>query len=480
MIRKLKDGRGFMVLRRDEYRIRRRRIFKTEKQAQDYEEKIKSAKKRKGVPRERKKVLTVGEYFQQQIDKGQERVTERKAKIATVAKLTSILKAMPPWLVATPLPKLTTAGCKRYLKHLQRRPQYVRRQHGAHAVQPGTTLSPESAAGMFRTFRGHIKRAFQRHLCPTNPTRDIKIPRKKKSKRDPSREKDVLSVEELKRVLTRMAQTLSPKLYVLFSVLALTGMRGGEARSLRRGDMDLEHPNADTWKIHILRTEVEGVLDRPKTGRTRAVDVSSELRQILLPWLAQLPSQGNPWVFQAEGVLRKTSRRQTRLRATSETSPLASSTLRVAWKRVMKALAGSIPNDLNPHCFRHTYASVLLDRNEEIFYVSGQLGHKKIKETQQTYAKWIHPRSTGAQVALDRDLPLPAVPWEPTQTPLQWPTAGQPARRNRRDAQPGPPPSVPQLSVPCRLPEVPISQQGLPFEWSEPGHQAILRKVSSR
>lgn len=58
MIHILQDGRGCEVSVRDQYGIRRRRIFKTLKQAQAFETQIKSTQKRETLPTERRTGVT--------------------------------------------------------------------------------------------------------------------------------------------------------------------------------------------------------------------------------------------------------------------------------------------------------------------------------------------------------------------------------------------------------------------------------------
>ncbi len=53
-----------------------------------------------------------------------------------------------------------------------------------------------------------------------------------------------------------------------------------------------------------------------------------------------------------------------------------------------------------PHCFRHTFASLLLQRGESPAYdVQRQLGHASIQLTVDTYGRWL---PMGNKAAVDR------------------------------------------------------------------------------
>ena len=48
-----------------------------------------------------------------------------------------------------------------------------------------------------------------------------------------------------------------------------------------------------------------------------------------------------------------------------------------------------LPKHFTPHCLRHTYATLLLQRGEELLYVSRQLGHAQVSITADRYGKWL-------------------------------------------------------------------------------------------
>lgn len=476
-IKKLPNGNGYEACRRDRYGIRRRRIFKTEQQAQNYEAGIARKRKRKGIPPQRRPHLTVDTYFQKQIDAYRELRQERKAKMGTIENLVSLLNTMPKWLRDTPLPKLTTYKCKRYLQDLQRRPKRTRWSSGkAQSAGPHATLNPETCRRMFKTFRAQLQRAAMEKLLPANPARGLKLPPRPKSKVDEIDYQDTLRFDELKDLLRCMATSLPEQLYVLLSVMALTGMRGGEARTLKREDIEFEDMDQaipqTIRRLWIRRTENKGVIDRPKTGDPRAVDVSNALASILERWLPKIPTDPNTWLFEADRSIHRWGQRYERLGNGSDGIPLGHSTLLQAWYSVLADPQCQIRRKLKPHSLRHTYATLLLNKNEDLAYVSAQLGHTTIKETQETYAKWIHPQTNGARDRLAEELKVPDVPLEPVQTTLPWSPqpeqAGSDQKRSQRGAQrcPAPCKTAPRVTVPTTSSSV-VNQQSSLWDRSE-------------
>ena len=69
--------------------------------------------------------------------------------------------------------------------------------------------------------------------------------------------------------------------------------------------------------------------------------------------------------------------------------------VREVFKRVLKA--AKLPTHFSPHSARHTYATILLSEDcGRLVYVQQQLGHASIKETVDTYGKWLKADGRGA------------------------------------------------------------------------------------
>ncbi len=410
-VREVKNG--WEAYRRDEWNVRRRKLFPTEKQANAYDEKIKRTSVKKGARAQRSQVLTVGAFFTKEIKTLESLVKKGQGKQGTLSKLKSVTRTMPAWLACISLPKLSARQCRRYLEHLLKGPKY-RRSRGDQplAVVMGKR-DPSTAATTFRTFTGHLERAKGNGYCPNNPARGITIPKSQSPKR-----KQIKALGEvgLGMLLSTAFGILSEKRYVLLCLLAMTGMRVGEALALRRANIELRGGQGD--RIQVTETASAGTYNKPKSGDTRSVDVSTELKRILNQWLKRLPMDSSAWVFPADCKRHPATRDYNSLVGLSSSRPLSYQAISKAWKTVLKEDKFTIVDrTLSLHCLRHTFATLLINEGEDIGYVSKQLGHASIAETQQTYAQHIDPEPPQAQAELDRTLALPDIP-DPSQMVL--------------------------------------------------------------
>ena len=76
------------------------------------------------------------------------------------------------------------------------------------------------------------------------------------------------------------------------------------------------------------------------------------------------------------------------------------------WRKVQADLGITPPR--SPHNTRHTFATLMISRGENIAFVSKILGHSSIKVTVDTYFKWIPRANRIAVEALDFTGQLPA------------------------------------------------------------------------
>lgn len=175
-------------------------------------------------------------------------------------------------------------------------------------------------------------------------------------------------------------------------VLAYAGLRIGEMAGLQIADVG---PALQVQR-QILPT---GKVKLPKGNKARTVDVADALRETIEATLAS----------RREYELR-TGRRSPWLAVPdldpAEARPPLDSRVRRTMARVLKA--AGLPAHFTPHCLRHTYASLLLQRGESLLYVSRQLGHSSIKMTADVYGKWLPIHATNGGPNLLREQPLDA------------------------------------------------------------------------
>jgi integrase len=165
-------------------------------------------------------------------------------------------------------------------------------------------------------------------------------------------------------------------------------MREGEALGLHWEDIQLGQDANDPHRfLHVQRTydPVHHTFNTPKNGKSRRVDMSQELRAVLL----ELRNQR----FDA-AVLHGTTAIPPVVFCGPHSEPLSPTWLYKLHRRVC-VLAGLHGNRV--HDLRHSYATIqLYEHHAPIQYVSEQLGHASIKITVDTYG---HPRQ-GTSIAL--------------------------------------------------------------------------------
>jgi integrase len=250
-------------------------------------------------------------------------------------------------------------------------------------------LSPDSVRLIHATTRAMLNAALDDGIILSNPADKLgKVLRLGRSRVARQEQIKALDRDQLGRFLEATLDAV-PRLHPLFLTLARTGLRLGEGLALQWSDVDFE-----ARELRVSRAlSTTGDLGTPKSGRSRTVDLSRGLCQVLSQlemrqtneWLAR-PADGSPadarplWVFPSEAG-----------------SPLDHANVAKAFKRVL-ARAG-LPARHSPHDLRHTFASLLLQQGESPVYVQRQLGHASIQLTVDTYGRWL---PMGNKAAVDR------------------------------------------------------------------------------
>lgn len=190
-----------------------------------------------------------------------------------------------------------------------------------------------------------------------------------------------------KECFEREVQERFPHYYALFLCALRTGMREGELIALKPGDVSFQG-----GFIEVRRNCVEGRISTPKSGRTRRVEMSTQLRTVLkehMTWRKENTLQrgwGEPpeWLFFNEkgGMLDPANFRK-----------------RVFYKCLERAGLRRITF----HQLRHTYATLRIQAGHNIAEVSRQLGHSSIRVTIDTYYHYIPNEATSRVDDLDTE-----------------------------------------------------------------------------
>jgi len=182
-----------------------------------------------------------------------------------------------------------------------------------------------------------------------------------------------LTREELAKLLATFLKH-APEHYPLALLLARTGVRIGEAIALQWNDIDFERA-----VITISRAKSRSIIDTPKSGKSRDVDMSNQLLSALMTRKSEAKDR---WVFPG-----------------TKTDTLDVS----AWRRriFVKILELSGLKKIRVHDLRHTYASLMLEQGQPLIYIQRQLGHHSIQITADTYSHLIPTSDRKAVNSLD-------------------------------------------------------------------------------
>ena len=174
---------------------------------------------------------------------------------------------------------------------------------------------------------------------------------------DPSRNIRPLRVEAQKALLNAVDAECTDPVMSLILLQLDAGLRVGEALAIR-----WEHIEESSLLVCENLPRYVKTPEAPKSGHIRRVDMSSRLRDWLIPMRGiDLERVVNPFhygTFRANG-----------------------------WKRILKRanLVGVRMKDL-----RDTYACTLANCGVPITYIADQLGHSDITVTARHYAQWSH------------------------------------------------------------------------------------------
>jgi integrase len=168
----------------------------------------------------------------------------------------------------------------------------------------------------------------------------------------------VLSPEEVKRVLT-MATSLKAR--AMLTLAYGCGLRAGEVVRLRAGDIDSEQ-----MIIRIVQS---------KGRKDRHVMLPAEVLELLRQWWKARPNASNNGVAPEHHWL---------FPGRSQHQPMTTRQFGRLFKEAAKAAA--LRKTVSLHSLRHSFATHLLERGEDIRVIQALLGHSK-PETTARYSR---------------------------------------------------------------------------------------------
>ncbi len=207
-------------------------------------------------------------------------------------------------------------------------------------------------------------------LIDSNPMDVVEMPRKRKSKKADS---DKYYTEaELTAFLTWLKTNRPEKEFVLFRLLAFTGLRKAELCALTWDDIDFVQSTLRVNKA-LMRVEKVTYVADPKTEKSkRTIAMDAKTLRILKKWKWTQKKD-----FLREGIIVKSDSDQYLF--TNQTNGLLYDSY---LRDVIERYPGK---QLTPHGFRHTHATLLLNNGVSANDVANRLGHATVKMTLDVY-----------------------------------------------------------------------------------------------
>ena len=241
-------------------------------------------------------------------------------------------------------------------------------------------VGPSTVRRVHATLRSALGDARREGLIETNPAADASLPKAERPKVRP------WEAAELGAFLDHAA---SDRLGPMFELIALAGLRRGEACGLRWEDIDL------TARVLVVRQQVVQVYGRtfpcqgcrgehrnltfgaPKTssGDARRVDLDEQTLGTLLGHRLAQDAERAAWgdAYVDHGLVF----------AREDGNPLAPESVTKAFGELVRS-AGLRP--VRVHDLRHGHASVMLAAGVPLAVVSKRLGHSSVSITADTYS----------------------------------------------------------------------------------------------
>jgi len=237
-------------------------------------------------------------------------------------------------------------------------------RHPSASGRPPSSVVWNGRLACLRSFFGHL---FREELVVANPAQKVEFARP--TPRDPT----YLTYQEYRRLLETVSQGARPfyreRDYAIFVTFYHTGLRLSELVSLDVDQID--------WTAEVFRRV------RRKGGRVRDVQFNVEVTLALGAWANKRALLG---VIDSERALFLSDRRK-RLRQRSVERLFAR----------YSSMVG-LGKKITPHVLRHTTATELLRRGEDIRIVSEVLNHTNLNTTK----RYTHLMEGAEKRAVDR------------------------------------------------------------------------------
>jgi integrase len=229
---------------------------------------------------------------------------------------------------------------------------------------------------------GILGKALDNEIIPANPSQQLgKEFLKAKTQKDTIK---TLTADELKQLLDAV-EKYYPKDYPMFLTLARTGVRIGEVLALRWDDIDFNGRS-----IEVCRGFYRNRITSPKNGKTRLVDMSLQLADVLKAHKLAAKKKGLALGLGDLPEYVFTNRHGRLINLHKWRSQIFNRANEKAGIRRIRI-----------HDLRHTYATLRISKGDNVADVSNQLGHHSVKFTMDTYYHWFPGKKKSEVDGLD-------------------------------------------------------------------------------
>lgn len=271
-----------------------------------------------------------------------------------------------PKLGSIPLTKLRPLHLQGFYKQLV--------EEGRLDGRPGQ-LSHASIIYHHRVVHKALDSAVKQQLISFNPADAVELPKPAQEIDDPDIKEHVKFLDS-NQVDIMLERLKGHQFYEAVFVDVRTGLRRGELLALRKQDIDLKNGKL-TVKQSLAYTPGKGTFFKvPKTKKSRrTIDISKEVVDVLKQQIkkqAALKLQYGS-AYEDKGLIFSQPNGR----------PLHPDTLSSWFPSFLRNIG--LP-ELNFHCLRHTFASLMLQAEVEIKIISEMMGHSSVRITYDLYS----------------------------------------------------------------------------------------------
>src|SRR5690606_15759577 len=246
-----------------------------------------------------------------------------------------------------------------------------------------TTFSTNYISSIHSSANMVFEYAHKNKLIKDIPTKDITLPKKKKTvfdlEQSNSIEDKFLEKEELEEFLTVTKTYGLENDLLAFTMLAYTGLRIGEMLALKWSDIDFEANTLRVIKTYYNPTnnKMKYQLLTPKTdGSIRTITIDPIIINLLTAHKLEqnrIKKENSPFYLDNDFIF-----------TTNEGYTKTIKHFAIRMERILKKT--NIKKHVTPHSFRHTHTSLLIEANVHIKEIQERLGHSDINTTMDIYA----------------------------------------------------------------------------------------------